>query len=343
MRGGITYSWKWGSIGLIKDHLTWGNNYHGAMIMSDRAPSITQIKLHIKPVKWFELNYYHGWLVSMEVDTVRSYYLTNPPREVYRQKYIAANMLTFTPWKGLNISLGNSIVYSDMNVHPAYLIPVMFYKSIDHTINNGIDNQNSQMFLDISSRNLKKLHVYTTLYIDELKFDRINDPDQHNVWSYKVGAKTTNLLFQNLSLNLEYSMSMPLTYEHRVPTLTYESNYYYMGYYLQDNSQEIFTAITYKPIRGLHITGSYFIAQHGPDYPFDITEDIVGNPFMESVTWQNQEFSIAARWEFISNSYIFLEFIYSDITGDDEQIIKYTPEFFREQQNTISAGFNLGF
>jgi len=59
MRGGIIYSWKWGSFGLVKDHITWGNNYHGAMIMSDRAPSFAQIKLNMKPVEWFELNYYH--------------------------------------------------------------------------------------------------------------------------------------------------------------------------------------------------------------------------------------------------------------------------------------------
>ncbi len=76
MRGGVTYSWKWGSFGLVKDHLTWGNNYHGAMILTDRAPSFAQIKLKIKPVKWFELNYIHGWLVSKVVDSVRSYYST---------------------------------------------------------------------------------------------------------------------------------------------------------------------------------------------------------------------------------------------------------------------------
>jgi hypothetical protein len=90
-----------------------------------------------------------------------------------------------------------------MNVHPAYLIPVMFYKSIDHTVNQGIDNQNSQMFLDISSRNLKNVHLYGTLYIDELKIDRITDPNTHNFWSVKGGVKTFNLGVPNLSLNFE--------------------------------------------------------------------------------------------------------------------------------------------
>jgi len=343
MRGGVIYSWKWGTFGLVKDHIGWGSNYHGPMIMSDRAPSYAQIKLQIKPVKWFELNYYHGWLVSMEVDSSRSYYSISPPREVHRPKYIAANMFTFIPWRKLHISIGNSIIYSDMNVHPAYLIPVMFYKSVDHTVNNGISNQNSQMFFDVSSRNIKNVHLYGTFYIDELKTDRIGDPDKHNFWSTKVGVKTTNLLVQNLSVNLEYSRSMPITYEHRVPTLTYESNSYNMGYYLRDNSQEIYASVTYKPIRGLHLRAYYMLAQHGPDYNYDLEEDVVGNPFMERVTWENQTISLKATYEFINNAYLFVEFLMSDISGDEEQVKLYTPAFFQGDQQTVSFGFNLGF
>ena len=34
-------------------------------------------------------------------------------REVYHKKFIAANMFTFTPFKNLNVSAGNSIVYDN--------------------------------------------------------------------------------------------------------------------------------------------------------------------------------------------------------------------------------------
>jgi hypothetical protein len=343
MRGGVTYAWKWGSVGLIKDHLTWGNNEHGAMIFSDRPPSITKLRLNIKPVKWFELNYYHGWLVSMEVDSIRSYFSAGTPREVFRQKYIAANMFTFTPWRQLNVSIGNSIVYSDINVHPAFLIPVMFYKSLDHTLHDKIDNQNSQMFLDISSRNIKNLHLYGTLFIDELKIGRIRDPNESNFWSTKVGAKTTNLAVPNLWLNIEYSMSYPITYQHRVSTLTFESNYYNMGYYLQDNSRELYAAIGYKPIRGLHISAAYTLAQHGPDFEYTLDGTVTTHPFLERVAWQNRNISFKARYEFINNAFLFAEFISGEISGDEESVNLYTPEFFRGKTNTVSFGFNIGF
>ena len=347
MRGGVVYSWNWGSFGLVKDHVNWGNNYNGANIFNDRPPSITQLKLQMKPAKWFELNYFHGWLVSMVVDSSSGYYYNINGntfyRANYRPKYMAANMFTFYPWKELSLSFGNSIVYSDMNVYPGYLIPIMFYKAIDHTVNSNIDNQNSQLFFDISTRQIKKLHLYATLFIDEFKTTRVGDSETHNFWSMKLGAKESNVLVNNLSINVEYTKTVPITYQHRVPTLTFESNNFNFGHYLRDNSQEIFVSLEYKPIRGLHIKTYYSLAQHGPDYPYTVDGTYDTHPFIERVTWQNQTISIKATYEFVNNAYVFAEFINSDISGDEDQVKKYTPEFFRGQQNTFSVGFNFGF
>ena len=69
MQGGVTYSWKWGNAGLVKDNLQWGNNYNGANIFGGNNPTFVQLRLHISPVKWFDFNYFHGWLNSMVVDS----------------------------------------------------------------------------------------------------------------------------------------------------------------------------------------------------------------------------------------------------------------------------------
>ena len=196
MMGGVTYSWKWGNAGLVKDNLQWGDNYHGANIFGGNNPSFVQIRLHLSPVKWFEFNYFHGWLNSMVVDSSQSYWVTNSYgtsyREVYHKKFLAANMFTFIPVKNLNISAGNSIVYSDLGLFPAYLIPIFFYKAVDHSVNMGIDNMNSQMFFDISSRQIKNLHLYATLFIDELSIPRILRKDEWNFLSYKAGFRINN-------------------------------------------------------------------------------------------------------------------------------------------------------
>ena len=344
MRGGITYSWNWGSAGLIKDHFTWGNNYNGANIFSGRTPSIPQIYLHMKPVKWFEFRYTHGWLVSEVVDSTRSYWTNSSYgmeyREVYHPRYIATNLFTFTPVEKLNLSFGNSIVYADLGVFPGYLIPLVFFKSIDHSTNHGIDNQNSQMFFDISSRNIKNLHLYSTLFIDELATSRIFNPEESNFYSWKVGGKLSNFPIQNLSFTLEYTRSNPLTFQHYVPTLEFESNKFNLGHYLKDNSQEFYISIDARPFRGLYLHASFLLAQKGPDYD-ELGGDRLGLPFMETIEWENNSFSFLARYEIINDAFLILEFQNSNIKGND--LNKYTHPMWHGKTNTLSVGMNFGF
>lgn len=351
MRGGITYGWKWGSVGLVKDHIQWGTNYHGATIFSGRTPSYAMIKLQLKPVKWFELNYIHGWLVSEVIDSSRSYTTTNGDfRAVYRDKYIAANLLTFYPLRGISFSVGNSIVYSDTKVQPAYLIPVMFFKSIDHTLNNKIDNQNSQMFFDLSIKRVRGLHLYSTVFIDEFSVTRVTDSKRQNFISLKGGARLSNWPVRNISLTAEYTRVNPIVYKHRVPATTFETNNFNLGYYLRDNSEEIYFALDFKPLRGLLFRGEYFVAKHGNEYAYTDGREAERLPFMESVTWRNTSIILTARWEFIHDSWLYLSATQSNIKGYDvdgktaqEYLDLYTPKSFQGKNTIISAGLNFGF
>jgi hypothetical protein len=173
-RGGIkAYAW-WGSIGLVKDQLAWGDSYNCSNIISGRAPTFPMITLQLTPCKWFEFNYIHGWMISNVVDSTYFYteetYSTEGSKKHYRpmNKFIAANMFTFTPIPRLKLSIGNSIVYAERNIQPLYLIPFAFFKSLDHLMTKGVatENQNSQLFINLSSRNIKHLHLFASFFID---------------------------------------------------------------------------------------------------------------------------------------------------------------------------------
>ena len=81
-----------GYISLLKDAPVWGSGYAGTNILSGRAPSFMQLRLHLKPAKWVEMTWFYGWLNSMVVDSTRSYWVTNSYgtdyREVYHYKYL---------------------------------------------------------------------------------------------------------------------------------------------------------------------------------------------------------------------------------------------------------------
>jgi hypothetical protein len=351
MRGGVTYSWKWGSLGLVKDHIAWGENYNGSNIFSGKTPSFAMIKFAMNPVKWFSFNYFHGWLVSEVIDSTRSYYTSNNDfRAVYQNKFIAANMYSIMPLKGLSFSFGNSIVYSDMNAQPAYFIPVLFYKSVDHTLNHNIDNQNSQMFGSISIRLIRHFHIYGNFFIDDFSYLRVSDKERQNFVGNKAGISISNWPVKNISLTFEYTKTNPIVYKHRVPTLTFESNKFNLGHYLRDNSVEYYTCLSIKPFSKFSTKISYVLAKHGNEYQYTDGLEAEKLPFIDDVTWSKKSLGIEASWEFISNSYILVSYSISNIKGYDVDnqsaqyyLDQFTPKFLQGKTNTLILGFNFGF
>ncbi|HEX5002917.1 MAG TPA: hypothetical protein VFW78_10520 [Bacteroidia bacterium] len=344
MRGGITYGWKWGYVGVIKEHNVWGNNYHGSNIFSDRNPSFAQLKLQMKPVSWLELNYFHGWLSSKVIDSSRT---PNTPQggadQVFVPKYLAANMITVRPVHNFFISIGNSIVYAyDLNA--AYFIPVMFFKSLDHTYSSL---GNSQLFFDISSRNIKKCHIYSTLFMDELSFGRIFNKNYTHRWSGKFGVKVSDVI-PNVSVTAEYTRSDVLTYQHYNPVTTFTSTEYNLGNYLRDNSQEIFLDLTWKPLPKLSAAVQFNYATKGPEYPDDRDaidpntgeEAILSLPFQETIVWKNTSIAFETKYELVNDLIVKLRLDYSDVR-DDTGV--FSPGRFTGKQLMVNTMITFGF
>jgi len=341
MQGGIMYNWKWGALGLVKDQIEWGNNYNGSIIFSGRTPSFAQIKLQLNPTDWFKFNYIHGWLVSEVLDSSRSYYDSqNIYRGVFHDKYLAANMFTITPFKKVDVSLGNSIVYSDIGVQPAYLIPVMFFKSIDHTLNSTGNNrgQNAQMFFDLSTRLIPHTHIFATVFVDEIKLSTMFDKANHrNHISFKTGFKTNNII-PNVSLIGEYTRNNPWAYRHYISTTTFTSNTYNLGHYLRDNSEHYYVALAYQPLRGLKIMCSYSKAHKGEEYAYGSIAT-TATPFLYHIIWKNETYSLNVNYMLYNNFRFFANFMYSKI---DDTKGNYTPDFFKGTNKTINFGVGIG-
>lgn len=351
MRGGITYGWKWGTVGLLKDHFTWGDNQHGANIFSGRAPSFAHLKLQLQPAPWLDFNYVHAWLNSEVIDSAASYPINGANRLTFRKKYMAANLFTVRPIKKLNISFGNSIVYGDIPIQAAYLIPFMFFKSIDHSLTGAGSNylgQNSQLFFNISSRNIKNIHLYTSLFVDEISLSNMWDSEkQSNFISFKIGAHISNLGIQNIQLTAEYTRTNPLTYRHYLTTATFASNNYSLGHYLGDNSQELYAAIQFKPIKNFSVRASLTMADKGISYYYDGRSGTIGSgkgkEFLTGIYWTQQSMSFEAQYQIINDVYCNLGFLLTNQSAIDANAQNYSPSFMRGKLGTLNFGLNVGF
>lgn len=350
MRGGIFVNWKWGRFGFVKDHISWGDNRFGGLIFQGQNPSTPMLVLHAKPFKWLSFDYIHAWLVSEVIDSSSSYY-SKPGwfRGVYQPKYIAANMFTFKPWKNLHVSIGNSILYSDVPVQWVYLIPVLFYKSVDHTINHGIDNQNSQIFLNISSRNIKHLHIYGNLFIDEFSIRRLRDKSSYNFFGFKLGAALSNWPLKNLSAGFESTVIYPMVYKHRVPSLTFTSNQYKLGYYMGDNSIDMNFYVKYSPLAYLFTEFQYQYAVHGNEYEYIINQMLDKHKLIDNMVWKRNMMSLKLTYMPVAGLKIYAEGMYNITKGYDadgltaeEYLNLFTPRTYQGKSLFFSIGLKLG-
>ena len=342
-RGGLTISYKGVTLGVVKDHVIWGNNYHGSNIHGGRNPSFPMVFLQIKPVKWFEVNYFHGWLSSEVIDSVASSTFPTGRIDHFVSKFVAANMYTFRPFKKFYFSVGNSVVYAN-KPNPAFFIPFLFYKSFDHSNER---NTNAQFFIDISSRNIPKNHLSFTMFVDELSFARITDKDRHsNWWSLKGSWRYSNFL-PNFFFTAEYTYTAPMVYKHFIPTTTYENAGYNMGHYLRDNSQEIYLVLEWRPIARLRVALDYTFASKGEDNPDDrLTQNPVtgvsvslGRSFQDNVIWSKHQVGCSVNYEIINGVSTSLEYVYANLR-DDTMI--YTSPYFTNAPHNISMSLKIG-
>jgi len=322
----IGYRWSNGSLSAGQENLSWGYGIGGNIALSGRAPSFPFIKFDFQPWNWLHFNYFHGWLQSNIIDSARSYNtgtgIYNSTREVYYPKFIAHHSLTVTPVKGLDISIGESMVYGD-KIDFAYLIPINFFKVYDqynstYNINAG---DNAQFFGFISSRNhLRKSHIYAQLFIDEIRVSKVfNNKEKRNQLGYTFGINRTDLFLNYLTAGVEYSRLNPFVYNNLIPTQTYKTHSYSLGDWMGNNADRIYLFAQYVPLPKLRIKFWYQKIRKGENGTLDQQYNQTPQPaFLFRKLFDFNESGFSARYEPINRLMITMEMnkIHTQYTRD---------------------------
>ena len=283
----ISADWNWGDFIIAKDYIEYGYEKFGKLVLSNKTPSFPYIRLDLNPVDWFKFTFFHAWLSSLVIDSVK---LNAYNRDIYRNKYFAWHSLTLTPLKGLDLTIGESVVYAD-RIELIYLMPFMLYYLADEYISDRHDkpgDANQQIFLTLSSKDhLPNTHVYGTIFIDELTIGGINGSlfinttyggatlrRQRTQLGFTVGLSVTDLPIDNLTFAAEYTRINPFVYGHHDSTQTYRNSSYLMGHWMGHNSDLIYLDLNYRFIRGLeaNLWGAY-IRKGSSDYSDQYTSN----------------------------------------------------------------------
>jgi hypothetical protein len=273
--------------------------------------------LDIYPTDWLRFNYFHGWLNSNVFDSTESYptYREGVNRDQYRNKFIASHSLTLTPFSGFDVTLGESVIYSD-KIEIAYLMPLMFFRLADHYLsqNNNNTGANSQFFINLSSKNnIPNTHIYCTLLIDEIRISELfNVEEQKNQIGFTIGASTVDLPINNLTLNIEYTKIYPFVYKHYIPTQTYENSSFVLGHWIGHNADIVFGSLNYRFIRGLQATLWYEYVRKGSEGKVDDQYTQPQPPFLFGLRKNFTNFGAEIKYEIMHELFVRVHYQYNE-------------------------------
>jgi hypothetical protein len=232
----------------------WGSGENGNIILSTKAPAYPQLKLHARLSKDIEFTYIHGWLFSGIIDSSQTYNTQYwGIRPIYMNKYIAANMLEFTPWNGVNIAVGESEIYGGPGRSPEllYLIPIMLFKTAEHSLNN---QDNSQIYFNFKFDVVKNFDFYLPIFIDELSTSKVFSPTQnHNQLGFTAGGNAYDLFYHDTRINVEYTRMNPWVYNHQYVEDTYQNHGVNLGDWIGQNADLFTVSMYHRPMYNLEI------------------------------------------------------------------------------------------
>ena len=179
-------------------------------------------------------------------------------RKDYINKYIAANFLSISVTPKLDVSLGNSIIYSG-KLRPEFFIPFFFFKSYDNRgVDYTVEDGNKQLYIDAAVKLPKTFTFYGTLFADCIEIRKLLKHDSRGTdIGFTIGGKKIDLFLPLLDLTVEYTRINPWVYEHKDETTTYKHLNYYLGDWLGQNGDQLRIQIRLYAFAGIEIKSLY--------------------------------------------------------------------------------------
>jgi len=334
--GSVTYNNKYLTLSFAKEKFTFGQGANGQLVLSDKAPSFPSIYLKLSPTDWLKFYYMHGWLISGVTDSGKTYETELFPRKSEKEKYYVMHALQILPLPNLSITFGETMIYSDRGIYWGYMIPFVFFRSVDHqfTYGSGDSGNNGSIFAEISGRPINNLNLYASTFIDEFSLTNLlKGKSDRNQLGYTVGTNVLVPNVDNLKLTVEYTKILPWVYSNWIPTQTYRNANYLMGHYIGQNADQIYLEARYNPLYNLEIIGKFAHTRNGGFGNIYDQYHAPGEPFLYGSLRKQTEMTLSASYEFLYQLTANLTFTHTKITDEDT---KRTPSFMLGDNSSLS-------
>lgn len=246
----LSFNYKY--VGLVygKFKNYWGPACQGSLILSDYATSYDQFKLELNFSR-FRFTSIYAFLIDFHenVDDI-----------LQEKKYFAAHRLEVAPYKWLNIGLSESVMFKGRSFEPAYLNPIMFFRSAEHYLGSP---DNMMMGFDFKLNAVKNMAIYGELLIDDVMTTRLGADWYGNKLAYTAGLFFVDpLTLPNTDFRVEYTRIRPYVYTHR-DGVNYEHYATRLGHWLRPNSDNVYLELNWQLSRHARISVYSRFLRHG--------------------------------------------------------------------------------
>lgn len=260
IQGYVTYHSDWLTIQAGRERLLWGRSLEssGNLYLSDYAPPFDALRLDAE-YGIVKFSFIHGWLLGENTLVYNPY--SGSYDNYVPPKYIAGHRIEFSFQHLFDIAANEMVIYSRSSPELAYLNPLNFFKSAEHSLQ---DRDNSLIAFDMETHFIKNLQLSGSFLFDDMDFKKLGTKAYVNQFAYQAGAYYIEPAgLENTDISVEYTRIDPYVYSHHIPVNSYANHGFILGNPLGPNSDAWRIGFGYLISRELKIDLHYGRERHG--------------------------------------------------------------------------------
>lgn len=303
---------NWFNIEFGRERLLVGTGYGDRLLLSDNAPAFDAIRIdaHYKSLRFV---FIHGSLVQ-DSASFPGTIVEEPPGS---NKYLALHRVQLSLVNTLNFGVSEMTVYQRYSPEFAYLNPINFYKSAEHSLG---DRDNSFLSFDLELFPWKGYKFYGAWLIDDIDFSRFGTGWWGNEFGWQAGVYSTDAVgIPDLDADLEFTHVEPYVYSNRTSSNDYTNGSLGMGNHLEPNSDEWMAELSYRPCSSLRTWLNCARERHGENITVNgvVVKNVGGNalqghrsgdsevaPFLDGNLVRTDRLGLRAAYEPFTNFFI---------------------------------------
>lgn len=263
-----------------------GSGLEQRIFISSTSPAADAISFGAKFSK-FEYRFSHYSLLGLKSDSLpvgTGFNFVIPP------KYYVMHRFAFRPDWG-ELAFWEAVVYSDRSPEVAYLNPLSFLKSAEHSLR---DRDNSVMGFDFTLRPVNSWQIKGSWLLDDIIISRVGT----GYWSNKTAwnIATTYSFSSPIDIGVEYTRVEPYTYSHfnKQNSITNDGSMF--GSFILPNSDRLLFNMNfwYGQRYPLFVNLSY--TRHGSnvlDVNGSLLKNVGGDPLRAQNFWEGDSETVS--------------------------------------------------